>query len=329
MVGAPIAQTALKARELLIRSAGSAIREAGLDEDCDLRRVGLIVGSFDVEAWLGGRVVRGSWVDKLSRDEELDPILRRFGQGRKAFLSTACASGLDAVGLAHDWLGRGRIDICLVVCGEVPSETTVAGMSLLRTLSPKGVARPLDEARDGTTIQAGCAALVLESREAADARGACPSVAVVGYGSCSDIESLVAPDSDGQGIRKSMRRALDMAAVDEIDAVCAHASGTRLGDSVELTALEDVVPGSCPLVTANKGLLGHTLGASGAINAVEAVAMIRRGSVPPIVSTTDPVATERIELVTGAPRDQSLRRVLTNAVGFGGQNSSVVFESVK
>lgn len=314
-----------------LRSAREALEQARLtDERAGELRLGLIVAAFDVEPWLGTPDVGGSWLHRLCNEAGAQPGLLAFLRGRQSFVSTACASGLDALGVAYQWVARGSVDACLVVAGDSISRPTFEAMRLLCTLSPDRMPRPFDLGRNGTALAAGTAAMVLCSHELLSRAAGRPLARILGHGAASDVAGLVAPDADGKGLAAAMAQALHEAGLSAaaVDVVCAHASGTPLGDRVELEGIERAFGDNptAPFVTANKGTLGHTLGASGAFSAIHAILMLCHHVVTPIANLQEPLKASRLGLLRDALVHDGLNTVLVNAVGFGGQNSSLLLE---
>lgn len=313
-----------------LTSASEALAQAGLARELPgSPRLGLILAAFDVEPWLGHPEVAGSWLHRLDHHATPSGLLA-FLRGRQSFVSTACASGLDALGVAYQWVARGCVDSCLVVAGDSISRPTFEAMRLLCTLSPDRTPRPFDQGRNGTALAAGTAALVLCSRELLLQTSGRPLARILGHGAASDVAGLVAPDAEGKGLSLAMGRALQEAArpAAAVDVVCAHASGTPLGDRVELEGIERAfgdLP-TAPFVTANKGILGHTLGASGAFSAIHAILMLCHHVVTPIANLQEPLRASRLGLLRHATACDGLNTALVNAVGFGGQNSSLLLE---
>jgi len=230
-----------------------------------------------------------------------------------------------------------------MVCGGVDaciSPLGMLGFSSARALSkrfndtPEIASRPFDAKRDGFVMGEGAGMLVLEREEHALARGAKIYCELVGYGSSGDAEHVTTAREDGKGAAQAMLAALEDAELegDQVWSVNAHATSTPLGDRAECTALRQVVKESC-LVTSNKGSLGHTLGAAGALESIFSVLSLVQGIVPPCANLeeADPECSYGLKIVQGGPyteKDQGPRIVLKNSFGFGGTNVSLVFQSV-
>jgi 3-oxoacyl-[acyl-carrier-protein] synthase II len=251
-------------------------------------------------------------------------------------ISSACATGGHAIGESWEIIRRGDADIMVAGGSEAGvQEALVAGFCAMRALStrnddPAGASRPFDAARDGFVIGEGCGMLVLEELEHARARGAEPLVELIGYGATADAEHITLPAPGGSGAVRAARRALVKAGLtaDAIDHVNAHATSTPPGDKAELMAIKTILGERAPEVpvTANKSMLGHTLGAAGAIEAVATIQTIRTGIVPPTINLTNPDEEGAgLDLTPLVATHHDVRTALSNSFGFGGQNSALIF----
>jgi len=249
---------------------------------------------------------------------------------------SACATGGHAVGEAWETIRRGDADVMLA--GGVEAgihEATLGGFASMKALStrnedPAAASRPFDKGRDGFVIGEGCGVLVLESLEHAQARGATPLAELVGYGATADASHITLPAPGGIGAVRAARRALDKAGIDpsEVDHVNAHATSTPEGDKAELAAIRTILGDHAPnvSVTANKSMLGHTLGAAGAVEAIVTIQALRNGVVPPTINLDDPDdAAAGLDLTPNVARERDVRVALSNSFGFGGQNTALVF----
>jgi 3-oxoacyl-[acyl-carrier-protein] synthase II len=248
---------------------------------------------------------------------------------------SACASSGHAIGEAFETIRRGDADLMIAGGSEAPMhEALVGAFCAMKALStrnddPGAASRPFDRGRDGFVIGEGAGVVILESLDSARARRAEILAELAGYGATADGYHLTLPAPGGSGAVRAARRALDKGGLDPeaIDHVNAHATSTPEGDPTELAAIATLLgsPARTVTVTANKSMLGHTLGAAGAIEAIVSIQTIRTGCVPPTINLDDPEETPPgIELVAGTTRDQDVRVVLSNSFGFGGQNTAVV-----
>jgi 3-oxoacyl-[acyl-carrier-protein] synthase II len=197
-----------------------------------------------------------------------------------------------------------------------------------RNDDPAGASRPFDTGRDGFVIGEGAGVVVLEALEHAEARGAEILAELVGYGATADASHITLPAPGGIGAVRAARRALEKAGLtpDDIDHVNAHATSTPEGDKAELQAIRTIFGAEVGRVsvTANKSMLGHTLGAAGAIEAIISILTIRDSCVPPTINLVDPdPEAAGIDLSTSATT-RPTRTVLSNSFGFGGQNTALV-----
>jgi 3-oxoacyl-[acyl-carrier-protein] synthase II len=215
-------------------------------------------------------------------------------------------------------------------------EATVGGFASMKALStrndePERASRPFDKGRDGFVIGEGGGAVILEALEHAEARGATPLAELVGYGATADASHITLPAPGGVGAVRAARRALEKAGMEPsgIGHVNAHATSTPEGDKAELQAIRTIFGEAAGnvAVTANKSMLGHTLGAAGAIEAIATIMAIRTGCVPPTINLDDPdVAAAGLDLTPRSARSVSIDAALSNSFGFGGQNSALVFK---
>jgi 3-oxoacyl-[acyl-carrier-protein] synthase II len=249
---------------------------------------------------------------------------------------SACASGGHAIGEAWEIIRRGDADV--MIAGGVEAgihEAVVGGFASMKALStrnddPAAASRPFDDGRDGFVIGEGAGALVLEALDHAESRGAEPLAELVGYGATADASHITLPAPGGIGAVRAARRALEKAGLssDAIDHVNAHATSTPEGDRAELQAIRTVFGDHAPrvAVTANKSMIGHTLGAAGAIEAIATIQAIRTGCVPPTINLVEPdEAGVGLDLTPNVATTREVRTAMSNSFGFGGQNTALVF----
>ena len=249
---------------------------------------------------------------------------------------SACATGGHALGEAWETIRRGDAD--LMLAGGVEAgihEAVVGGFCSMKALStrnddPAAASRPFDRGRDGFVVGEGGGVLVLEALEHAEARGAQPLAELVGYGATADASHITLPAPGGIGAVRAARRALEKAGLEpaEIDHVNAHATSTPEGDKAELQAIRAIFGDHAPrvAVTANKSMLGHTLGAAGAIEAIATIQALREGCVPPTINLVEPDEhAAGLDLTPGVATRRPLGTAVSNSFGFGGQNTALVF----
>jgi 3-oxoacyl-[acyl-carrier-protein] synthase II len=249
---------------------------------------------------------------------------------------SACATGGHAIGESWETIRRGDADVMLAGGVEAAiHEASVGGFASMKALStrndnPAAASRPFDRGRDGFVIGEGGAVLVLEELSHAEARGAPILAEIVGYGATADASHITLPAPGGIGAVRAARRALEKAGIDpsDVDHVNAHATSTPEGDRAELQAIRTVFGDRSPdvAVTANKSMLGHTLGAAGALEAIATVMTLRTGLIPPTINLADPdEAGEGLDLTPNTACRREVRVALSNSFGFGGQNTALLF----
>lgn len=251
--------------------------------------------------------------------------------GPQLTISTACASSLDAIGLASGMIERGEIDAAIAGGSEtllspLVYESLVRAGALSRNSDPARASRPFDVDRDGFVMGDGAAVLVLERAESAAARGAQILARIRGYGSLADAYHITSPDPSGKYEVRAMRHAIDAAseAGSGCDVVYAHATSTVVGDAAELRAINGVYADRPAVVTSIKGHLGHSMASAGAMCAVAGISGLHEGLIPPTIGTEHPDPTARFDLVMSRPREYSYSAFQVNAFGFGGQNASLI-----
>jgi len=261
-----------------------------------------------------------------------------FGMlGPNFAIVSACATGAHAIGEAWETIRRDDADVMLAGGSEAAiHEAVVGGFSSMKALStrnddPPAASRPFDRGRDGFVIGEGAGMLVLEELSHAEQRGAEPLAEIVGYGATADAAHITLPAPGGIGAVRAGRRALEKAGMgpEELDHVNAHATSTPEGDGAELQALSTLLGEHGPAVsiTANKSMLGHTLGAAGALESIAVIQAIRDGAVPPTINLHDPDENaDGLDLTPGKATRRPIRAALNNSFGFGGQNAALVFK---
>ncbi|MFH1330092.1 MAG: beta-ketoacyl-ACP synthase II, partial [Actinomycetota bacterium] len=248
---------------------------------------------------------------------------------------TACAASANALGDAAEVIRRGDADVMVAGGSEAAiCEFAIAGFTQVRALStrnddPAGAARPFDAGRDGFVMGGGAAALVLEEREHARARGATVHAVLAGYGMSSDGYHITLPRPGGAGAARAMGHALRSARLSpgEIDYINAHGTSTPANDAAETAAIKAVFgehAGRVP-VSSTKSMTGHLLGGAGALEALVCVLAIRDGMVPPTINYEDPDPGCDLDYVPNRARAVPVRAAMSNSFGFGGHNVALVF----
>jgi 3-oxoacyl-[acyl-carrier-protein] synthase II len=260
-----------------------------------------------------------------------------FGMlGPNFAIVSACATGAHAIGEAWETIRRDDADIMLAGGTEAAiHEAVVGGFASMKALStrnddPEAASRPFDRGRDGFVIGEGAGMLVLEELSHAEARGAEPLAELVGYGATADASHITLPAPGGVGALRAGRRALEKAGMqpDELDHVNAHATSTPEGDGAELLALASLLGEHGPAVSisAQKSMLGHTLGAAGALESIATIQSIREGAIPPTINLVDPDPNVNgLDVTPNVATRRDVRAALNNSFGFGGQNAALVF----
>jgi 3-oxoacyl-[acyl-carrier-protein] synthase II len=251
-----------------------------------------------------------------------------FGIGAPCqVIANACASGTNAIGHAFNGVRSGRYQRVLTGGYDAISELVFVGFDSLQASTPDRC-RPFDSERSGMVLGEGAAVLALENFEAAQKRGATILAEVIGYGISTDNFHLTQPDPSGAGARSAMEAALQSAGISaaEIDYINAHGTATLFNDASEgkaIAALFDGVP-----VSSTKGMMGHSLGAAGAIEAVISLLALRHQLLPPNINFRHGDAGLDLNIVANSARTGKVRTVLSNSFGFGGTNASIILRSV-
>ncbi|MGA2055833.1 MAG: beta-ketoacyl-ACP synthase [Bradyrhizobium sp.] len=264
-----------------------------------------------------------------------DHLAEVFGtKGSPISLSTACASGATAIQLGVEAIRRGEADtaLCVATDGSVNPEALVR-FSLLSALSthndpPQAAARPFSKNRDGFVMAEGAGALVLESLEAATARGAKVLGVITGCGELADSFHRTRSSPDGKPIIGCVRNALADAGIssDQIDYINAHGTGTPENDKMEYLGISTVFGERAKQipVSSNKSMVGHTLSAAGAVEAVFSLLTLEHQRIPPTINYEIPDPAIPFDVVPNKARDARVTTVMSNSFGFGGQNASLV-----
>lgn len=336
---------------LSIGATEMAMLDSGLELDkLNLQRAGVLIG-----VGLGGlpfieqqhRILMERGPSRLSpffipsTISNLAPghISMKYGfQGPNFTLTSACASGAHAIGEAAKYIRDGHCDVMIaggsesVVCGMA-----IGGFSAMKALStrndsPQTASRPFDKTRDGFVLAEGAATLILEDYEVAKKRGAKIYAEVLGYGLSSDAYHITSPAPEGRGAALAMKIALEDAEInpEDIQYVNAHGTSTPAGDELESTAIESVFGDHAKnlWISSTKGVMGHSLGAAGAIESVFSIMALHTGVVPPTANLETPDEACRLDYVPGAAREKALSAVINNSFGFGGTNSSLIFSKI-
>ena len=320
-------------------AAGQAMGQAGLVGVYGGERVGAVMGCST-----GGRSAEEAETAKLyTRDARVHPLtvvrtMASAGASQVAIahgitgpvlnLSTACASGTHAIGLAFQMVRSGMVEAA--VCGGHEAPLTwgfLRAWDSMRVVSPTQC-RPFSGDRDGMTLGEGAAMLCLETLEGAMARGAKVYGEVVGFGMSSDASHITQPDASGAAA--AMMRAMEDGGVrvEEVGYVNAHGTGTMANDAVEAEALRRVFGDRGVMVSATKAVHGHSIGATGAVEALATLSMMGRGWVPGTIGVGEAEDSLRVDLVVGEGRAWRGEVGLSNSLAFGGLNAVVAFRRI-
>jgi len=248
---------------------------------------------------------------------------------------SACASGADSIGEAANIIRRGDADVA--VAGGTEAAITpiaVAGFAAARALTscndaPERASRPFDAGREGFVLGEGAGVLLLEAEEHALARGATILAELAGYGATSDAFHITQPDEKGEGAARAMQKALAHAGLepDDIGYVNAHGTSTSMNDKLETLALKKVFGEyayTLP-ISSTKSAMGHLLGAAGAVEAAICVLALQNGIIPPTINYATPDPDCDLDYVPNVARSAAIDAVMTNSLGFGGHNASLIF----
>jgi 3-oxoacyl-[acyl-carrier-protein] synthase II len=260
-------------------------------------------------------------------------LAARFGtRGAPISVTTACATGATAIQLGVEAIQRGECDACIALGADstVQPEALIR-FSLLSALStrnddPAKASRPFEKNRAGFVMSEGAGALVLENYETAKARGATILGLVSGAGERADNFHRTRSNPDGRAIVGAMRNALADAGLEpgDISYVNGHGTGTPENDKMENFGMRAVFGENAPPISSNKSMIGHTLSAAGALEAVFSLLTIRDGRLPPTINHDEPDPSITLDVVPNVARDATVRHVLSNSFGFGGQNVCLV-----
>ena len=315
-------------------------------------RVGVIVG-----AGMGGMVmgereitqlyqqqkphrVHPNFIPVITLNSASGIVAMAFGaKGPNLTISTACSSSAHALGQALQCIRAGRADVVITVGADASITPLVfAGFCSLRALStkyndrPDQASRPFDKGRDGFVMGEGAGALILESAPHARKRKAHVYAEIAGYAATSEAYHMVIPREDGEEVATTMRLALADAGITpaQVDYINAHATSTTIGDAVEAKALLQVFKARAEkiAISATKSLIGHTLGAAGAIGAIASTLSLQTGRIHPTANYDDPDPVCALPGISRSAQERRVNTALLNAFGFGSNNAAVVLKRI-
>ena len=330
-------------------AALEALEHANLNmEKEDADRVGVLIGSgvggiitisdqHKILLKRGPKRVSPFLVPMMLGDMASGQVSMMIGaKGPNFSTVSACATGADSIGEALEMIRRGRADV--VIAGGTEAaicEIGVAGFNSCMALStrnenPQGASRPFDSDRDGFVLGEGAGLLVLESLEHAEKRGANILAEMSGYGASSDAHHVTQPHPDGEGAARAMKWAIEDAGItpDKVDYINAHGTSTPLNDKYETIAMKRMYGDHAYnlAISSTKSMTGHLLGAAGAIEAAFTVLAIKNDIVPPTINIENPDPDCDLNYIPNTAKKQPVNVAMSNSLGFGGHNASLVFE---
>ncbi len=334
-------QYAVASAEQAMRQSALQITEANADNIGVLVGVG-IGGLRTIEEYhrefmkTGLKRITPFFIPKLISNLAPGQISIRYGaRGPNLATTSACSSGSHAIGEAYRMVKMGYLDGAIVGGAEAAlTSLGLGGFAVMRALStrndePEKASRPFDKERDGFVMSDGAAALIIEERESAIARGAKILAEICGYAANSDAYHITSPSPEGMGAAKCMALCLNDSDLNlnEVDYINAHGTSTPQGDIAETQAIKKIFGERAAKigVSSTKSMTGHTLGAAGAIESVFCVLAIERGIMPPTINQEYPDPECDLDYVPNRPRAKTIRLALNNSFGFGGTNTTLAF----
>jgi len=338
---------------MAVGATAQAMEQAGLDlqdGSVDATRVGSVIGSGIggiitlSEQWAvlhekGPDRVNPFLVPMMLADMAPGQVSILYGaKGPNYCTVTACASGADSIGIAAAMIRKGEIDIALAGGTEAPiCPIAVAGFNACMALSkrnddPEGASRPFDAGRDGFVMGEGAGVLVIESEESMLRRGATPLAELAGYGASSDAFHVTQPSPGGEGGARAMANALAEAGMEpsDISYVNAHGTSTPMNDRLETEALKTVFGDEAYKIkiSSTKSMTGHLLGAAGGVEAAISVLAVAESAIPPTINLENPDPDCDLDYTAHHAQKGIVNAAMSNNLGFGGHNASLIFKRV-
>lgn len=334
--------------QLALGATKMALQDSGLEiKDEEKSRIGTIMGvgmgglpyievQHDILRDRGPGRISPFFIPAVITNLASGQISMLYGfKGPNYCVTSACASGAHAIGEAAEFIRSGRCDVMVAGGAEaVITPMAIAGFGAMRALSTRNdnataASRPWDRDRDGFVLSEGSATLILEDYEYASQRGARIYAELVGYGTSSDAYHMTTPSPGGAGASESMSYCLESAGLrpEQVDYINAHGTSTPAGDEIETEAVKRVFGDHAKKVwvSSTKSMIGHTLGAAGAVESVICVQALSTSQVPPTINLDNPSEDCDLDYVPKTGREKKLNYVLNNSFGFGGTNCSVLF----
>ncbi|HAA4293883.1 TPA_asm: beta-ketoacyl-[acyl-carrier-protein] synthase II [Listeria monocytogenes] len=334
-----------------IASAEMAVQDSGLViDDSNANRVGVWIGSgiggmetfetqYEIFLNRGHRRVSPFFVPMMIPDMGSGQVSIRFGaKGINSTTVTACATATNSIGDAFKVIERGDADAMITGGAEAPiTKMSLAGFTANKALSlnpdPETACRPFDKDRDGFIIGEGAGIVILEEYEHAKARGAKIYAEIVGYGATGDAYHITAPAPNGEGAARAMKMAIDDAGLtpDKVDYINAHGTSTPYNDEYETQAIKTVFGDHAKklAISSTKSMTGHTLGASGGIEAIFALLTIRDNIIAPTIHLKNQDEVCDLDYVPNEAHEANVNVVISNSFGFGGHNATLVFKRIE
>ena len=331
-----------------IVSSSEAISQAKLVDNVDLDRVGVMIGSgvggiqtledqCEVYNSRGQRRVSPFFVPRMIANIAAGNLAIKYGfKGPNQTIISACASGTDAIGLAARAIQYGDADV-MVTGGTEASVTglTISGFANIKALStrnedPESASRPFDLERDGFVLGEGSATIILEELSHARKRGVEILGELAGYGSTDDAFHITQPSEGGKGAIRAMKNAIQDAnlSAQDIDYINAHGTSTPFNDKTESAAISSLFKETAEKlkVSSTKSMVGHALGASGALEAIACIMAIQNDIVPPTINYTTPDPECTLDYVPNESQQLTVNAALSNSFGFGGHNGVIAIK---
>ena len=332
---------------LAVGAATQALKDAGLETVKDPERVGTAIATG-----VGGleTLIREVLVMEEKGPSRMSPFLvpmlmanaasaqisMQFGlKGPSLTHVSACASSSHALGECGEIIRRGQADVMVTGGSEAAViPLAIGAFSVMHAMSrrnddPQRASRPFDKDRDGFVLSEGSAVVILEEREHALARGARILGELVGYGATADAYHITSPSPEGEGNARAMRMALAGAGMKptDIDYINAHGTSTQPNDREETAAIKQVFGDHAKklMISSTKSMSGHLLGAAGAFEAIACLLALRESCIPPTINYTTPDPALDLDYVPNEARAKSIKTALSNSMGFGGHNASLIF----
>ena len=317
-------------------AAEEAIKMSGLETHSS--RVGIVMGSAlsgisiidrtGADFAVKGRAASPKFLVKAMGNIAAAQLSINYGiQGPDMTVSTACSSGGDAITLAALMLNAGMADAMVVMAGEAAiTATLIQSLHKTGALSKTGSSLPFDKNRDGFVLGEGGGCIILETKEHAAARNARVLADLLGVANNTDAYNTVSPNPEGTGAAACMRLALENAGLkpEDVDYINAHGTATHAGDIAETKAITEVFGKDNVFVSSTKGATGHMMGAGGIVELITCIKAIETGVLPVNAGLSEQDEECNLKLVSDDNKKQNIKTAMSNAFGFGGQNSSII-----